>query len=170
MGLIMKHKEIPLTQGKVVLVDIEDYNYLMQWKWCADKANEYGLFYASRKILKENKQTTLRMHIEIMKPSKGKEVDHINGNGLDNRRSNLRICTRSQNMMNSSHHRDNASGYKGVHWYKQTKKWQARIMKDYKQKHLGYFNTKQEAAIAYNETAKQYHGEFAKLNNIKGII
>lgn len=160
-----EYKEIPLTQGKVALVDAEDYEYSNQFKWYAMKHG--NTYYAVRHIKKEDgKQTLICMHRVIMKTSKGMDTDHINGDGWDNRRDNLRICTRSQNKMNGNIHKDNTSGYKGVFWQKRDKKWMAQIQIDGKLKYLGLFITKEEAALAYNEAAKELFGEFARLNNI----
>lgn len=157
-----EYKEIPLTQGKVALINTEDYDYLNQFKWCA-MYNGYA-WYAVRNIPKNGKQTTIRMHREILKTPQDMDTDHINMNGLDNRRNNLRICTRSQNYMNRGKYKDNISGYKGVYWY--NKKWVAQIKVNAKQIYLGRFKDKEQAAEAYNKAAKKYHGEFARLNNI----
>lgn len=98
-------------------------------------------------------------------------IDHINGDGLDNRKQNLRICTKSENACNRGIDRDNTSGYKGVCYIsnktKRVKRWIAQIAINKKHICIGYFHTKEEAAIAYNEAATKYHGEFAKLNIIK---
>mgnify|MGYP001606453598 CR=1 FL=1 len=161
--LLKEYKEIPLTQGKVALVDAEDYEYLNQFKWHAHKYKNGGGYYVARGIKKNEKKVF--MHQEVLKPPKGMYPDHINRDGLDNRRWNLRICTTSQNGINKGKQKNNTSGYKGVCWHKRDEKWQARIKVDKKPMYLGYFNTKEEAALAYNEAAKQYFGEFAKLNN-----
>lgn len=153
-------KEIPLTQGRVALVDAEDYAYLNQRKWYAWK-DKTGRFYAVRKV---GKHITLRMHREIMKTPKGMETDHINGDGLDNRQNNLRICTHSQNGMNSKTQSNNTSGYKGVYYYKQTRRWMACITVRSKQKHLGYFMSNEKAALAYDKASLKYFGEFARPN------
>mgnify|MGYP001579989416 CR=1 FL=1 len=86
--------------------------------------------------------------------------------GLDNKKDNLRICTNSQNGMNRKLNNNNTSGHKGVHWHKFSKTWHARILMCKKRKHLGQFDTKKEAAIAYNKAAKEFFGEFARLNII----
>jgi len=93
-------------------------------------------------------------------------VDHINMNVLDNRKCNLRICTNSKNQMNRGKQNNNTSGFKGASWHKMHNKWRSTIQKNRKQIHLGYFNTKNEAAKAYNVAAIKYHDEFAKLNQI----
>ena len=91
-------------------------------------------------------------------------VDHINGNPLDNRKSNLRICTNAENQRNRGVNKNNTSGYKGVCWAKQNKKWKARIKHNGKLIHLGYYKDKEEAARAYDKKAKELHGEYAYLN------
>lgn len=164
--ILKEYKEIPLTQGKISIADVEDYEYLNQWKWHA--LRDGNTYYAIRAIPKDGKQTSISMHREILKTPKGMYTDHINMDGLDNRRDNLRICTRSQNQMNSEKHKNNNSGFKGVCWHIGIKKWMAQIKVDKKQICLGYFENKEEAALVYNEAAKKYHGEFAKLNNILG--
>jgi hypothetical protein len=87
-------------------------------------------------------------------------VDHINGNKLDNRRSNLRICTQAENQRNRGKQRNNVSGHKGVTWYARTSKWRVSIVLNKKHIHLGYFNLVSEAQKAYENAATEYHGEF----------
>lgn len=159
-------KEIPLTQGKVALVDDEDYGWLNQWKWCAYKGGNSS--YAVRGIKKNGKRTLSKMHREILGTPKGMLTDHRNSNGLDNRRDNLRICNKFQNGMNRGKNDNNKSGYKGVCWHKASKKWRASIHINGKQIHLGLFNANKEAAIIYNEAAIKHFGEFGRLNDIKG--
>lgn len=158
-------KEIQLTQGKVALVDDDMYDYLMQWKWYAN--NLSGKFYAIRNH-RENKKfvAQLLMHRFIMNPSKGLVVDHLNGNTLDNRKCNLRVCTYSQNSMNRIKQINNNSGYKGVSWHKNHKIYESRIMSNGVNIHIGSFENIIDAARAYNDAAVKYHGEFAKLNQI----
>ena len=104
------------------------------------------------------------MHRMIMGYPSGKEVDHINGNGLDNRRSNLRVCTRSQNSCNRPAPANNKTGYKGVYWDENKNRYRAVITKDKVIYRLGRYKTAREAAVAYNEGAKKYHGEYAFIN------
>ena len=158
--ILKEYKEIPLTQGKVALVDTEDYDYLNQWKWFTFKCRNTN--YATRKY----QGKMLLMHRYIMKPSFDMQIDHINMDGLDNRRDNLRICYHVQNLMNTKKHFDNTSGYKGVCYHKLKRKWVVRINVNKKQIHLGYFIEKEDAALVYNEAALKYHGEFARLNCI----
>lgn len=102
-----------------------------------------------------------------MKPSKNQEIDHIDGNRLNNQKSNLRYATSSQNKANRGPRKDNKSGYKGVSWHKQRKKWTARIKNGSKYEHLGLFQNKIDAAKTYNIKAIEYYGSYAWLNIIK---
>ena len=107
------------------------------------------------------------MHwVVIGKPKKGFVTDHINGDGLDNRRGNLRICTQVENRSNSTRNKNNTSGYKGVMWRKKARKWVVKICVNYRLIHLGYFDDIKEAAKAYNDAAIKYHKKFARLNVI----
>jgi len=156
-------KLIPLTQGYFAMVDDEDYKYLCEYKWRVDK--QANTNYAARR---NGKQTTYYMHRQILNTPPDKEVDHINNNGLDNRRENLRICTLQQNKHNQKIRNDRKySQYKGVTFRKDRKKWKAQIGVNNRHIHLGHFNKEIDAAVAYNEAAKQYFGEFAKINRIE---
>lgn len=157
-------KEIPLTQGKVALVDDEDFDYLNQWKWQAQKSRY--TYYAQRAIKLNNKRTKIMMHRLILNVHNLLKTDHINMNGIDNRKENLRICTASENGRNSNSHKNSSSEFKGVHWHKGIKKYVALIRINCNRTHLGCFNSEVSAARAYNEAAKKYHGEFARLNLI----
>ena len=154
-------KEIKLTQGKVALVDDEDFEELNQFKWYAAKMTK-GTFYAGRK--KNNKRAYL--HREIMNPVAGMEVDHIDGDGLNCQRVNLRNCTHIQNTMNRRMSLTSTSGFKGVSWHKRDEVWQANIRVDRKLKYLGSFSMLEDAALAYNKAATKYFGEYAELNAI----
>ena len=152
-------KEIPLTQGKVAIVDDEDFEYLNQWKWF------YAEGYALRRVAGlRGKQ--VRMHREILRTPLGLETDHINGNGLDNRKINLRICSNKQNQGNRKIGQNNTTGCKGI-WYdpKRKKHWRAAIKTNMHTKTIGYFSTAEEAAIAYDNMAKEFFGEFARTNS-----
>jgi hypothetical protein len=158
-------KEIPLTRGKIALVDDEDFEELNKYLWSAIRKRK--IFYAIRTVLKaDGGHMNIEMHQQILEVSDGLKVDHINGNGLDNRRCNLRPCTNSQNLCNRGRTRNNTSGYKGVSWDKRAHKWEASIGVDGKHKHLGRFDSREDAARAYNEAAKRLHGNFARLNEI----
>lgn len=153
-------KKIKLTQNEYALVDDADYEYLNQWKWCYGARN-----YAYRGIGTET-NPRIWMHRLIMNALVDKEVDHKDGNGINNQRSNLRLCTRMQNARNT--HKINAqSGFKGVYQNSVSDKWFAKITYNNKKHYLGTFSTKEEAAYAYDEAAKQHHKEFASPNGIK---
>jgi hypothetical protein len=157
-------KEITLTQGKVAMVDGGDFEYLNQFKWYARKN---GCCYYALRHLYGKYGKPITMHFEIMgQPPKGMLQDHKDGNGLNNQKGNLRFCTVAQNQWNSAKQKDNQSGYKGVHLAKGRRKWTAQIMVNGEKKYLGRFHTPQEAAIAFNEAALKYHGEFARLNHV----
>lgn len=154
-------KNIALSQGKVALVDDTDHQWLSQWKW-----HYHCMGYAARHIRCNGKRTTIAMHQMILNPPLGLEPDHINGNGLDNRRSNLRLCTRRQNNMNAKKQAGCSSIYKGVSWHKHSRQWRAQIRINSQQHHLGLFNDEREAAIVYDKAALEHFGEFAWLNII----
>ena len=149
-------KEIPLSKGKVAIVDDDMYDYLMQWKW------HYGTAYALRHIyLGKRKQSNRFMHHEILQPPEGMYVDHIDRNKLNNTRDNLRTCTRTQNQANKCKRKDNTSGMKGVSWHKESRKWRATMTVDRKHVNVGYFRSKEDAYNAYIKKSKELYGEFA---------
>lgn len=151
-------KEIKLTQGKVALVDDASFEELNKNKWCASLGNK--TFYAVRGFKKPNgKWSTKAMHRVIFEESK-LEIDHRDGNGLNNQKDNLRPCDHSTNNMNKGKLVNNTSGFKGVTWNKSIGKWQAQIKLNKKPIYLGVFPTKEEAYKAYCEAGKKYHGEF----------
>lgn len=150
-------EQIKLTNNKVALIDSEDYKLVSKYKWYC--SNNCGKLYAVNK----NKKV-LYMHRLIISAPKGYEVDHINGDGLDNRKSNLRLCSSSQNKYNQKISTINTSGFKGVTWNKNRNKWQSQIGCGKKYKYLGLFKDKHAAAKAYNEEASKLFGKFARVN------
>jgi len=157
-GKLSATKIIPLTQGKFAIVDAEDYNWLSRHKWCAAKSRD--TFYAHR----GSKGRLISMHRAIMRAPKGLICDHRNHNGLDNRKSNLRLCTNAQNQYNKSPKKDCSSRYKGVILRKDCKRWRAKIGLKRKRIHLGEFADEIKAALAYDDKATELFGEFAYLN------
>ena len=157
-------KEIPLTKGRVTIVDDEDYDFLMQWKWRLIK----GDYAASRLYWIENgasKRKTILMHRLVNKTPKNMQTDHVNNNTLDNRRRNLRTCTLQQNTKNRTKQKNKTSSqYKGVHLYRPTGKWAAQIRIDKKARFLGYYASEHDAALAYNFAAIEHFKEFSNLN------
>jgi len=156
-------REIKLTKGQVSIVDDADFEELSKYKWQAIKFNN-GRFYASTCKYINGKVERVPMSRLILKPPKFMMVDHVNWDTLDNRRENIRICTPSQNQANRGKPSNNTSGYKGVSYFKRTKKWMSRINYDCKTYRLGEFEDKIEAAKAYDNKAKELHGQFAVLN------
>ena len=156
-------REILLTQGKKTIVDDEDYEKLNCYKWCAHKMDKH--IYAAHSFRIENKWKQIPITHIILNVPKGMIVDHINGNTLDNRKYNLRICTVSVNGQNR-HNINGKSQYLGVYWFQQYEKWGARITKDKERYFLGYFENEVEAALAYNKTAIDLYDK-PKLNTIK---
>lgn len=153
-------KEIQLTQCKTALVDDDMFEELNKWKWCTGR--DWNTFYAHRHGGKINgKQKNIIMHRVIMNAPFNMVVDHKDGNGLNNQRSNLRVCTQSQNMMNRGKQNNNKSGYKGVSWEKHRNKWKAQTYINKKHVNLGRFDTKEEAYKVYCDVCEKYHGEFA---------
>lgn len=148
-------KQIPLTNGFYAYVDAADYEWLNRWHWRA-----YSIGYAAR----YEKGKMIYMHRQIMQPPPGRIVDHINGNGYDNTRANMRNITRQQNAYNNGKHIVTASIYKGVSYIKRRHQWCARIHSGKGHLHLGYFDTEAEAARAYDRGAVGVFGEFARLN------
>lgn len=153
-------KKIKLKDGVYAIVDESDYEELSKHKWTLK-----GDGYAHRGTPRPERKWIL-MHRQIMQPLTSMQVDHINGNRLDNRRCNLRICTLAENRMNTPKQSRNTSGYKGVSLHKQSGLWVAKIRHDT----VGYYKTKLEAAIRYNELAPSYFGEYAKLNIIEETV
>ena len=143
-------------------VDDADFEWLNQWKWHPKK--DASTFYAHRNVMVNGKQTKVQMHREITRATAGELVDHKFGNGLNNQRYNLRVCSQSQNQANRGVPVDNQSGYKGVHWNINSKKWLARIKLNGTIIHLGSFFCVIKAAKAYDRAALKHFGEFARIN------
>jgi len=168
-------KEIKTGSGDSIIVDDDDYAYLSELKWHTIKGKNTRYARCSSSPHKRK-----AMHRMILKPSNGLFVDHANGNGLDNRRCNLRECTRSENAKNRIRG-FGTSTYLGVNWHMSSKNyrkkngevtihkssgWRAAININGKQVHLGLFKKEEDAARAYNKAAKKHHREFASLNNV----
>ena len=150
---------IPLTQGLYATVDASDYGWLSLHNWCAKK--DGNTYYAMRR----RNGKIVYMHQEIMLPAEGYLVDHISGHGGDNRRSNLRICTRGQNNRNRRKQKTPCtSAYKGVRRDKTTGRCCARIRHKGEAIYLGTYDNEVEAARAYDRAAVKFHGRYARLN------
>lgn len=145
-------KVIQLFKNKgAVLVDDEDYSKLSEYKWYLHGRGYATTFYKNKNVL---------MHRMLLEPKYGDQVDHIDGNRLNNQRDNLRICTASENVCNTGIKSNNTSGYVGVS--KNGNRWQANIYKDGKRYYIGSFATAEEASVAYQDKASELHGEFRR--------
>jgi len=153
-------RKIPLSRGMVALVDDTDFEDLNKYKW---SVNASGIWFYAVRVENNNK---IWMHRVILNPQKDEFVDHVNCNGLDNTRSNLRICSHSKNMANRRKIALATSNFKGVGYYPNMGKWRARIRSNGKMYSLGLYDTEKEAAMAYNNKALEVHGQFAQLNII----
>lgn len=153
-------RKIPLHgkhgEGKFALVDDEDFESVSQYRWLLDNKGYVRATISTYRVV--------GLHQFIMKPPRGMMVDHVHGNPLDNRRSELRVCTRSENNRNKRKHRNNTSGYKGVSFNKDSGKWAATITFNSRNIQLGFYVSPEDAARAYDEAAIKYHGEFAHPN------
>ncbi len=159
-------KEIKLTrfgvnQGKyIALIDDEDFERVSQFNWCA--VHRKNTIYASRSVIEDGKRVYYYLHRFIMNTPRELNSDHIDHDGLNCQKYNLRDCTQQQNLRNKKH--SQKVNYKGAHWSKRAKKWQSAIYFNKKLIHLGYFKTEIEAANAYDAKANELYGEFAYLN------
>ncbi len=148
-------RNLTAKNGEQIIVDDEDYGPLALFRWRVDH-----LGYVVRESGIKNKP--IRLHRFLLGHPKNQVVDHINGNTLDNRKSNLRACSTKENVRNSKTPKNNTSGYKGVTWKPSKNKYRAFIKVDRKQIHLGYFDDPQKAHEAYKVAAVEHHGEFAR--------
>ena len=146
------------------IVDNDDYEKLSKHKWYCRLPSGYAIRCEQDPVAK--KTIWFFMHRDVLSPEKGHEIDHINGNKIDNRKSNLRQVTRSQNNQNSKPRTNGSSKYKGVSFHKASQLWIAEITRDGNKRRLGYFETERQAAIAYNNAAADLFGEYARLNEI----
>lgn len=152
-------KKIPLTQGKFALVDDADYEMLMEFNWCANHRGR--TWYAACNPHSKG----IYMHRLILNTPKGMDTDHINGDGLDNRRCNLRSCSHSGNLQNQQiRDEKKTSKYKGVSFNKRTGKWVAQITVENKYVFIGRFTSELQAALAYDKVAVKHSSEFARTN------
>lgn len=148
---------------KEVLIDDEDWERIKKYRWFIWKHHNkfYVMSTIYNKITKETKNFSL--HRLIMNFPKNMQINHIDGNGLNNQKNNLRVCTQAENLRNSKKSKNNTSGYKGVSYNKYAKKYDARIMIDHKQIFLGNFKTLELAYVAYCKASKKYHGKFGRV-------
>ena len=152
--------EIPLTQGQVAVVDADDYRFVRNHLWQAHITHS-GVYAASRPYSKRASQVL--MH-RVITAARGGDVDHINHDPIDNRRSNLRVVTHQQNLCNAVKHARGWSVFKGVTWNARRNKWYASIQSNGERRHLGVFVNERDAAMAYDRAAREMNGEFAHTN------
>ena len=160
-------KLIPLTQGYFAQVDDEDYEQLIKLKWSVkiDYRKHGTVCYARHTKVQMGKRVSIYMHRLIMEITDSKIfTDHKNGDGLDNRKINLRKCTNRQNLYNTNAITGSKSQYKGISWSKEKRKWMSKMMINGKNKSIGSFDNELDAAICYDKIAIKIHGEFIKLN------
>lgn len=159
-------KTLPLSRGLVAIVDDDVHEWASKVKWTALRARDGRRTYVTRRSGPAIARRAHYLHREIMQAARGVKIDHVNGDGLDNRRQNLRVATTSQNGMNqrTQIRRGKTSRFKGVSWFAQTKKWQAGIRVSGKGRGLGYFVNEDDAARAYDAAARREFGRFAALN------
>ena len=155
-------KTIPLTQGYETIVDDEDYEELSKYKWHVGGVKGYTK-YAQRKIRINGKRTSISMHVVILASPLGFEVDHKDGNGLNNTKENLRSVKHSDNCKNRKKRKDSTQTFKGIRKRKNGT-WRARIYSNGNKIIIGSFQNEFDAASAYDRAAIKYHGEFAKTN------
>jgi hypothetical protein len=151
---------VKLTQGYEAIIDAADVPLVDGRNWHARKVRT--VIYASRTGYIGGKPQYINLHRAIMGDPNGWQVDHEDGDGLNNRRNNLRLATASQNSHNRRINCNNKSGFKGVSWHKHTSKWRAQIRLNYKTINLGYFTFPEDAHDAYCRASEQYHGEFGR--------
>lgn len=153
---------IPITKGQVLIIDHDDYELVKQYKWYA--TTNCSVYYARTKKHINGKIARILLHRLITNCPRDMQIDHIDGNGLNNCRDNLRVCTHSQNQHNKKKMKRNTSGYKGVFFNKRDSNWKSMIMVNKKSVFLGYFSNPEDAYKAYCEAAEKYHGEFKNLD------
>lgn len=157
----MTNNRISLSKGKFAIISECDYELVSQIEWHAKRDGRR--YYACGWVGPHESRKLVKLHRFILNPPDDMEVDHINGNGLDCRRENMRVCTKTQNMRNRRKFKG-VSRYKGVDWYGRSNKWRARIRVNGKLLHLGYFEEESAAARAYDLAAIEHFGRFANLN------
>lgn len=155
-------REIHLTRGKVAIVDDEDYEWLAASSWCYKPDKRTG--YAIRRGSRSDRTQTIWMHRQILDAPPGVQVDHIDGDGLNNRRANLRFATNTENQRNQRTPRNNSSGFKGVHVHRRNGLYVVTIRIDGATRQLGQYANKVIAARVYDKAARDAFGEFARLN------
>jgi len=154
---------VPLTQGYEAIIDADDVPVVDRWNWRATSGTHTTYAGRSERYGGKGKQKGFQMHRILIRAPQGFHVDHKNGNGLDNRKANLRLVTVSQNARNARPQVNKTSIYKGVHWSKAKAKWRSMINLNGKRHYLGYFTAPEEAHAAYCQASARLHGEFGRV-------
>jgi hypothetical protein len=163
--------EVILTQGKVTIIDLDDWELIRARTWGTAYSRQSRTPYALTSVpLRDGRWTKIYLHRFLLKPKPGVRVDHKNHDGLDNRRSNLRFATAAESARNTRSREGSSSKYKGVTWDKNRKKWNACIKLGPTTYMLGRFDSETKAALAYNKRAREEYGEFAYLNSIEEAV
>jgi hypothetical protein len=155
-------RQLPLAKGRCALVDDDDFARISEYQWHITSRG-----YVAGTVTINGTPKLVYLHRFLLNAPPGRYVDHINGDRLDNQRDNLRLVTRAQNQWNRQV-QHNQSGYKGVSWHRRKRKFYARIQANGQRYHLGYFDTAEEAAQAYDAAARRLFGEYARLNGVNG--
>lgn len=151
---------VPLSRGFEAIIDAADAPLVAAFNWSAKLGRHTA--YARRNDQSGGRQANVLLHRFILGAPEGAQVDHVNGDGLDNRRANLRLASHSENLRNRRLNANSASGLKGVYWHKSSGRWAAQIQTNGRRKRLGLFDTPEAAHAAYCAAAQIDHGEFAK--------
>jgi AP2 domain/HNH endonuclease len=147
------------TDGTPFTIDDADFELVSPYRWDAQRSLSTRTTYARSRL--GGSRSAVPLHRLLLSPPEGSVVDHIDGNGLNNVRSNLRVCSRSENSFNAQRRKDNTSGFKGVYWHRRIGKWQAEVVAHRKRNHLGYYDTPEQAAEVARAFREKVHGEFA---------
>ena len=165
--ILMESEPCQIVVGShIILLDADDYEWARFYEWHITRIKNvnWEIFYAVRRCYFGKNSAVIKMECEIMEIGKDLECDHINHNGMDNRKTNLRVCNHQQNMCNKRKSPNKISKYKGVCWHKEASKWRAYISYDGKYHHLGFYKKEEDAAKAYDLAAQEHYGKYACLN------
>lgn len=162
LRLVGNNAFVTLTRGYEAVIDRRDISLVDGRNWSVLISGRRKAKYACRVVVTDVGQKMILLHRVIIGAQQGQEVDHIDGDGLNNQRSNLRICTRSENTRNTGRRADNKSGFKGVFFETRAGRWRSEIRTNGKARYLGYFDSPEEAHQAYVAAAAEDHGSFAR--------
>lgn len=162
-------KRVQLSQGKFALVDDGDFDSVNRWKWSFQKMPTVD-GYAVRVVKENGRYRKIYLHRFLCGFPTGKVIDHVDGDGLNNQRENLRVCVQHENISNQRKKKNNTSGFKGVSFHRRTGKWAAQITFQRVKRHIGLFPDAQSASDAYDQASKKTHGEFGLPNHKENLL